>query len=621
MDPRLLPYYEKELQYIREAGSEFAAEFPKIAGRLGIDSLECSDPYVERLIESFAFLAARIQLKHEQEIPRFTSHLLEVVYPQYLCPIPSSCIVEFEPGSNLSQLEEGYVVPKGTRLESIRPQGTSTACEFTTTQDVHLWPVEISEAAFYNRDVSTLALPPQLRSATGAVRIRLRLSGNVDWEELQLDDLVLYLTGQGETPVGLLEQIIANGIGGVVRPVVQDASDHLFPQESILCRGLAAPNLLPNPDIAFEGYALLQEYFTLPEKFLFVEVKDLRSRLRMCGDAEVDIIIALTGPDAHLGRTVDADCFKLNCCPATNLTQRRADAVQLQNGDIEHHIVPDRTRPLDFEIFRVTNVIGYNENDESLEFTPFFSTTAAKSDERRFYTLARTPRLAARHSKVKSSRSSYMGSECYLSIVDRRMLPQSGGLRTLSVEILATNRDLPLLMPIGAMDTDFYTDSGAPVERIKCVAGPTAPLPSRAHQRGELLWQAINHLSPNYMSLVNQNNGTEASALRSLLKLYVNDREVSQMKQIECIRGISSKGINRPLPDPGPMSFCRGVEINLTLDETGFTGRGAFLLGAVLERFFSHYVAVNSFTEMVLKSEQRGEIKRWKARLGRRHLI
>src|SRR5882724_8716374 len=118
MDPRLLRYYNQELQHVRDMGAEFAREFPKIAGRLGMEGLECADPYVERLLEGFAFLAARVQLKIDAEFPRFTGHLLEMVYPHYLAPTPSMAVVQLQPNHRQGVLTEGFSVQRGTALRS-----------------------------------------------------------------------------------------------------------------------------------------------------------------------------------------------------------------------------------------------------------------------------------------------------------------------------------------------------------------------------------------------------------------------------------------------------------------------------------------------------------------------
>src|SRR5262245_13302811 len=146
MDPRMLRYYSQELQYIREMGTEFAARFPKIAARLALDSTEVADPYVERLLEGFSFLSARVRLKLDAEFPRFAQHLLYVVYPHYLAPTPSMVIAQFMPAMTESALATGSVLPRGTVLRGQMPRGEVTACQFSTAHEVTLWPIEISEA-------------------------------------------------------------------------------------------------------------------------------------------------------------------------------------------------------------------------------------------------------------------------------------------------------------------------------------------------------------------------------------------------------------------------------------------------------------------------------------------
>src|ERR1700685_3061096 len=142
MDTRLLEYYNRELRYLRELGGEFAREFPKVSQRLGLDSFACADPYVERLLEGFAFLAARVHLKIDDEFPRFTQHLLEIVYPHYLAPTPSMGIMQLRPNLNESVLAQGYRVPRGSSLRSVLGRGDQTACEYRTAHDVTLWPLE-----------------------------------------------------------------------------------------------------------------------------------------------------------------------------------------------------------------------------------------------------------------------------------------------------------------------------------------------------------------------------------------------------------------------------------------------------------------------------------------------
>jgi type VI secretion system protein ImpG len=178
MDPRMLEYYNRELQHLREVGGEFAGEFPKIAGRLGLDQFECADPYVERLLEGFAFLAARVQLKIDSEFPRLTQHLLEMVYPHYLAPMPAMAVVQFQPDRDEGSLNAGFTIPTGSVIRSRTAAGEQTACEFRTRDNVTLWPVEITEAEYFTRDVASVPIPNVAKVKAG-LRLKLQTTGGL----------------------------------------------------------------------------------------------------------------------------------------------------------------------------------------------------------------------------------------------------------------------------------------------------------------------------------------------------------------------------------------------------------------------------------------------------------
>src|SRR5881394_334087 len=178
MDERLLGYYNNELHHLREMAGEFAREFPKVAGRLALDKDAkeiCPDPYVERLLEGFAFLAARVHLKLDAEFPRFTQSLLETVYPHFLSPIPSMAVVRFEPEESDAALAPGVVMPRGSLLRSVPGKGEKTSCVFQTAHPVRLLPVRVLEARYFTRDLAQLNLPPQV-AAKAAIRLRLQIT-------------------------------------------------------------------------------------------------------------------------------------------------------------------------------------------------------------------------------------------------------------------------------------------------------------------------------------------------------------------------------------------------------------------------------------------------------------
>ena len=623
MDPRLLKYYNHELQHIREMAGEFALEYPKIAGRLGLDSIECADPYVERLLEGFAYLSARVQLKVDAEFPRFTQHLLDIVYPHYLAPTPSMAVVQLQPDLMEGSLNEGFLIAKATPLRSNIGKGEQTACEYRTAHDLTLWPIELVEAEYLSGPgaVANLGVP-SLPGLKAGIRLRLKATAGLTFNQLKLNNLPLYLRGTGELPMQIYEQLLANSIAVVVQPTNKPlAWQHLIKQSAVLPLGFAEKEaLLPYTPHSFQGYRLLQEYFAFPERYMFVELTQLQTAFQQASETEVDIIILLNRSNARLINEIDVSRFALFCTPAINGFSKRADRIHLSNQTNEFHVVPDRSRPLDYEVYQIRDVSGFGSGgDDQLAFLPFYQASSdSRQQKRAYYTVMRIPRIASSKQKLQGPRSSYVGNEVYIAIVDGNEAPFKSDLKQLGLELLCTNRDLPLQLPIGVGKTDFTIQTGAPVEFIRCLSGPTKPRPSNAHK--DTAWKLINHLSLNYLSIVNNDDQEGATAFRSLLSLYGDNSDASFRKQIEGVLAIKSKPIVRRINTTGPIVFGRGLEITLTVDEAAFEGSGVFLLGMVLEQFFAHYVSLNSFTETLLTSSDRGEIMRWPTRLGQRPL-
>ena len=622
MDPRLLQYYNVELQHLRETGAEFAEQFPKIAARLGMHGLEVADPYVERLLEGAGFLAARVQLKLDAEFPRFTQALLEIVYPHYLAPTPSMLVAQLKPDPNDPNLVAGPTVPRGSTLSGSLAADDATACEFRTAHDVRLWPVEIVSASYFSSapDLPLNALPVSQR-IKGGVRIRLKTTGGVKFAHMAIDRLCFHLTGQDDVANKLYELCLAAGLGVLVVPPKSATRWHEFlPAPSIKPVGFAdSEALLPVTLRSFQGYRLLQEYFAFPQRFRFFELTGLARALKRANTDQVEIVILLGRGEPALESVVDGANLALYCTPAVNLFQKRVDRIHVGESAYEYHVVPDRTRPLDFEIYEVTSVVGHGiGTDSEQRFLPFYSAYSSDRDhqESAYFTTRREPRLVAASAKRRGSRSSYIGTEVFLALVDSAQAPFSGDLRQLSIEAQCTNRDLVLQMPIGAGRSDLSLDVVAPLAGIRVLSGPSRPYAPLAD--GAVSWRAISHLSLNYLSLVQSTPEEGAGALRDLLELYAASADVSARRQIEGIRSVRVGRVVRRLLAPGPLAFGRGIEITVLIDELAFEGASAYLLGSVLDRYFARHVSINSFTETVLRSENRGEISRWAPQPGAR---
>ncbi|HYY30963.1 MAG TPA: type VI secretion system baseplate subunit TssF [Chthoniobacterales bacterium] len=620
MDERLLAYYNSELRHIREMAGEFAREFPKIAGRLALDrdSKEmCPDPYVERLLEGFAFLAARVHLKLDSEFPRFTQTLLETVYPHYLCPVPSMGVVRFEPDPRDPGPEEGFLLERGTALRS---QSDETPCQFRTAHGVRLWPLRIAASRYYTRTLVELELPGSLESRA-ALSIRLQATCDKKFKELKLDRLPIFIRGADEIPVAIYEQIFGRGTHVILQPPKgKDAFREILPASTIQPVGFReAEALLPPGPRSFEGYRLLKEYFACPQRFLFFELTGLSAALQRCDGDQLDIIIALRAAEPKLDNRIDSNSFALFCTPVINLFPKRLDPIVIADRFAEFHVVPERTRPIDFEVYDIQEVTGIiSKTNEEQKFEAFYWNGDTDARTGAYYTVNRAPRVLTAKEKKFGAISSYAGSEVFISLVDAKAAPYKRQLSQLNISARCTNRHLPIQLPISVGDTDLATELYSPVSSIRWVAMPTVPVASTAE--GDPAWRTISHLSLNYLSLLDSQDGQGAVALRDLLKLYVNPNDAFTLRQVDGIRSASASPIVRRVPSGGPLTFARGLEIRVTLDEEAFEGSGIFVLGAVLSQFFARYVSINSFTETVIISQRRGEIIRWPSLIGRRQI-
>lgn len=617
----MLDYYNRELAYVREQGAEFAEQFPKVAARLGMRGIEVADPYVERLLEGFAFMSARVQLKMDAEFPRFSQRLLDLVYPGYLAPTPAMGVARFEPSKSQGGSPDGYVLPRHSRLRARLPAQEQTACEFRTAHELTLWPLRLTQARL-------TAAPPDLpmtgfrwgAPVRGALRLVFETTGQVDVAALKLDSLPLFITGTPDIASKLQELIHTQCLGLLVhsgdlpvRALVPYLADALS------CEGFASEQaMLPLDSRAFDGYRLLHEYFAFPERYRFFSVNGLQHALPQITGNRFELVILLKAGNVALESAIDARNFLLHCAPVVNLFTRASDRIPVSANRFEYHAVIDRGRPLDFEIHSITRVTGHHsESDREIVFHPFYA--AADTDHRgagAYFSVRREPRLLSERARRQGPRTGYIGSECFLSLVDANEAPYASELRQITVEALCTNRDLSLLTPLANAGSDLTLLASAPVEEIRFVVSPTRPTPALAER--EITWRLISHLSLNYLTLTDLNPEQGASALRDLLALYARLGSAGSEAQIAAVQKLTVNEVNRRVPGRGPIVFGRGVRLDLLLDEIPLAGVSPWLFGAVLEQFFARHVGVNSFSEFVLRSIQRGPIADWQPRIGRR---
>lgn len=608
----LLPYYEREMSHLRFLGQEFARDYPKIASRLQLEEDNCEDPHVERMIEAFAFLSARIHRKLDDDFPEIIQAFLEVLYPHYLRPTPSFSIVEFDPGRK-SNLTAPYDISRHTELQSHPVDGT--VCRFRTCYDVTVWPLRITRGAFSLLERSVFN--GHDKDWVAQLTLGVELFQNVQLPKLGLDRLRLFIDGESTLMYHLYELLFNNVARASV--IVHDGQrerELRLPPDALKPVGFQPEEgLIDYSERSFIGYRLLHEYFIFPDKFMFVDITGLQRALAGIDAERFEIRIAFSNYEQNdrlvrLVQNVGPNTFKLGCTPVANLFSQRAEPIKLTHTRPEYAVVPDVRHQHGVEIIaidRVMRVKKAGRHDEVTACHPFFEPRGSDVErEHQSYWLTR---------RVHTARASVEGTDLYLRLVDRELELLDASSDTLSLTLTCSNRDLPQMMSFGNAHGDFSLSQAQAISAIRCLRKPTEPM--RAALGKGMIWQLVSHLSLNHMSLVS--NGHEA--LLEMLSLYNYRNTLATRKQINGITHIESAPVLHRIGHPRP-NFVRGTGITLEMDESQFTGGGIFLFGMMLDHFFGQYCSVNSFTQLTLRSRQRERsIVTWSPRSGEQPLV
>ena len=595
----LLPYYTRELADLRQLGAAFARQYPKIATRLELGAHECADPHVERLLEAFAFLTARIQHQLDSEFPEITSALLGILYPQLVNPIPAMAIARFDVDPAQGNMAAGYRIARHTPLFAQASQGLR--CRFQTCYPVTLWPVQVIYAGV--EPTARFAFLDAMPEVATVLRLRLA-SQNGSLQDMDLRQLRFYLYGD-RAMVNMLYELLQCQVRRVALLPEGRTTPVYLPQDALTPVGFAPGEaVLPYPPQAHPGYRLLQEYFTFPEQFLFLDLRYLEAH---ASTQAFDVLLLLDQvPRERLA--IDEYTFMLGCTPIINLFRQVSEPIRLHQRQVEYRVVPDMRRERTTEIHSIVRVSAVSDADDTTRMlAPFyaFNHDMEGRDHRAFWHVVRRP----------SGRQDLPGMEMFLTFVDLDFHPSQPPTHTVYAHTLCTNRDLAEQLPADAL---LQIEEAAPLTRIICLGKPT---PQRdPPMGGETLWRLVSHLSLNSLSLTDGPDSLRA--LREILRLYsVMDREDGE-QHILGLREMTSRQVLRRLGQEAWRGFCRGLEVTLVLDERAYVGGSAFIFAAVLRHFLALYASVNSFTQVVLKSQQReGEWKRWSPLVGERRLL
>ena len=588
MSERLYGFYQDELAFIREEIREFGGRFNKVASRLHLASGSVEDPHVSRLVDSFALLTARLRLKIEDEFPEICQAMLQSLYPQYLAPVPSMAICQFELDEVGADLVQGFTIKRGSQIDTDEIDGQ--VCHFRTCFDLELFPVKVSNSEYFK---TPFPFPTPLAwadKAESAIRMELTpISSKMDWSKTDVKRLRFYLGGSNQCGNKLCEAILRDAIG--VGLISDQKKDGLFLSSNAISQtGFdIKQGILDHDPRTLASYQTLWEYFALPEKFRTIEI-DFDGKWGQVAGNNLQIVIYLRRAHPIIQRHITRDAIMLGCTPVVNLFEKDAEPIQLTENQVEYRVVPSYRTVTGMEVHTISKVTASRPGgDGEMTFLPFHRPAhqALTSDRDRYW-------HSSRRRRVSDDSSGDRGTEVFLTVVDLHSRPSPADEWTLHVQTLCCNRDL--VTHLGLL-TPIHFGAG-PVK----VAFRTSPSPTqRPINQDDWVWRLISHLSLNHLSLATDSKG---ELLREVLGLYNSSDQEDVHKAIDSIRSVSYRRATARIPDSGKgPGICRGIEIHLELDEERFEGNGAFVFATVLDRFFSLFATINSFTRLVVRSK------------------
>lgn len=615
MREELLQYYVRELTYLRQMGGDFARKYPGVARRLLLEADDCGDPHVERLLEGFAFLAARVHRRIDDDFPELSESLLKIVHPSYLRPLPAMTIVECLPDPGQGKKTAGLSVPRGAELVS-KATVEQLACKFRTAYNVDLWPFAVDEAEW--RQPEHMQRPARATSGKQVVagaRLHLRCLGDVLFQGLPLTKLRFHLAGDANVVYPLYELFSESCVEIQLRDPKDAKRLIVLDAGCIRMVGFETDeSLLPYDRRSTDGYRLLQEYFAFPEKFLFFDLTGLEP-LAQAGFADEAEIVFLFSKFERAERQqglelgVNAKTFRLGCTPAINLFKQTAEPILLSQTKHEYTIVPDSKHTAMMEIFSIEEVIAANPKlRQAIVLEPMHThrhQTRSQSDLA-FWT-------ASRHQNELGEREP---SVMTISVVDLTGQVTDPEADVLTVRTLCTNFDLPTRLNTGASGGDFEAVGHAAAKTVTALKRPTASVDPPAGKSQE--WRLISLLSLNYLSLNEQGR----TAMQEILRLHNLTGSAASENQIGAIVRMKSSPHFALVESAYGLVPARGTLVEMELDEQQFAGGGAHLFTAVLDRFLAGYCSINSFSQLVARTSLRKEeIAQWPPRAGNQALL
>ncbi len=577
----LAEYYRLELSYLRSAGKDFSSRFPKIAKRLDLSHDESSDPHVERLIESFAFLTGKLQKQIDDQYPEAANAMIDVIYKPLILPIPSATMINFDVDLSKFKKKFGLVIPRHTSLQAT--SNNDIVCTFTTAHNVKLWPIILTDTELITKE--------SIISEYLTYSQYLKLDFECESPGICPKKLRCYIICDA-----LLRGKIFAGIFSASMPAIllQENHSDLLPKVSPI--GLTDEEaLFEYPKNVHKGFRYLQEYFAFPDKFYGFDInidKELSNKFSICIPLKSETKFNLS-----------KNMFSFFAVPAVNLFQKVSEPLHLDYKQIEYRLVPDFRRYESHEIYMIKKMVAVNPvtNDE-LEIPEFYSCNHFTSEsDIGISWIAR---------RKESLQKNSLGDDAFVSFVDEKFNPKQPADKIFYAYTLCTNRHIAEDIPAhGIFQTDI---SSLPVKQIYCINRPTPQ--KNSLKNGEILWKLISAISLNSLSFSDDG----ILKLKEILRLFANITDSQLKYEVDAILNITSRIGMKRITNQTWYGFINGTDITIEFDESLYNK--GIPLSLIISKFLSTYTSINTFVDVNVKNKE-GKLCSWETQLGKKKYL
>lgn len=602
MIEELLPYYEKQLQEFGQQSRAFSEQYPKIAQRLSINQEQIDDPHIERLIQAFSLIAARIDKKLADSYDVFTRSLFEVMFPQYLRHFPACTVVSLEDTSKTQQLTEASIIPVKTLLKSKSFNGVQ--CEFLTSHLVELLPIGLRGLTFDTSPSQHIHLN---QNATLSIGFEL-FNESADW--LQKKCLPIYLDSISNFPLQILDGIFQKSTRFSLK-IDQRIIDIDNPFD--LMGFHEDESVLPIDQHTHHAYQLLLEYFCFPEKFNYLNLNldFLKHLIKSQSTFEILIHLKLNLNDQAVIRNysqLNEANFRLFTTPTVNLFEKKAEPQKINHKQLEYPLITDAHHPEFYQVYSILDMVMVreknNQNQAAFPILPFFAMSHYHGDETKFFYALNSMQYSRHHTQI-----SY-------SIISKDLNPHTIKSDFLSTTLLCSNGQLAHEALNSTHNVLSLNDTSI-VRRCQILKRPSVPFYFEQNKKEQ--WRIISHLSLNTLALM---KGDAVAHIKELLTLYnlpkskENDLIINSIKSIDF--DLDHKLVNAK---PFPM-FVRGVKVKIAIDVKVFRGHSLYIFSRLLSYVFNLKVQMNSFVDLsIIDKNSEEELYQCLQNVGGRNLL